>query len=658
MALDQVANFIRGNAAESVDNSQTTISVNNASIFPDPSSGEYNVVIWDADSFPRPDQDASVEILRITAYDTGNDTITVNRGQEGTSAASHPNGSAIHLSPTAKMFSDIESNYVAEGENFDGQSTSEFNNLASVDTGEINTTRHAETVAEAGQIIADTTVNIGNADQGGLKITLPSGVLSPDAADLPLTLKEGFVIEGQGNKATQIEPPAGYAGNVIEYDASGEGKAATRVVLRDLSIFGDGTAGSVGVYLNNAHKWRIEGCKINGFGVNLDARASFNGEVVSSIISGSVSDNVSLSKTSDAATNGIVFLGGNIQNAGVNGIFAQQVNGLHIYGTRIEKSAEYGVRTTTSSAIDIEAYFESNGRSLDRDGDGNIESAQIGLSPDPDTDSRSFAVDISGSQIALASGNARDVGVKIGEVTGVEISGSDFLGGGEAQQHAIEVAGGGFNEQVRISESNSYRNIAQPVVEPLSGISIDPQHINNGEWATPVFGGYSALEPLANTINKDQADGFTVLFPMDVSSSGRTVQGGSFPPGTVFKATGNRSVTLSSDGANFGDAAIRLTQPAQVAEGFDLSQTGGGAAVYSDAAGTEVRDCTVSAAGDDGLRLDADGQLAMNVICESGSIGGDDIQVGGENVRVVACDAAINDTSTNGVTTAGNVNTA
>ena len=36
MPLDAVANFVRGNANESVDSTQTTISVTDASIFPDP----------------------------------------------------------------------------------------------------------------------------------------------------------------------------------------------------------------------------------------------------------------------------------------------------------------------------------------------------------------------------------------------------------------------------------------------------------------------------------------------------------------------------------------------------------------------------------------------------------------------------------------------
>ena len=112
MVLDAVSNFVRGNTDAAVGTDDTTVSVADASIFPDPETdGEFNVVIWDANNFPRPDQDADVEILRVTERDTTADELTVTRGQEMTSAANHPEGSAIHLSPTAKMFSDIESTF-------------------------------------------------------------------------------------------------------------------------------------------------------------------------------------------------------------------------------------------------------------------------------------------------------------------------------------------------------------------------------------------------------------------------------------------------------------------------------------------------------------------------------------------------------------------
>lgn len=111
MALDQTDNFVRGSTDASVDSTQTTISVVDASIYPDPANGEYNLVLWDVDSYQRPDQDPSVEIIRVTGRDTTNNNLTVTRGQESTSGASHPSGSALHLSPTAKMFGDISTEF-------------------------------------------------------------------------------------------------------------------------------------------------------------------------------------------------------------------------------------------------------------------------------------------------------------------------------------------------------------------------------------------------------------------------------------------------------------------------------------------------------------------------------------------------------------------
>ena len=117
MVLDAVSNFVRGNTDAAIASGDTTISVADASIFPDPATdGEFNVVIWNASNFPRPDQDSDAEIVRVTGRDTGADELTVVRGQETTSDVAHPEGSAVHLSPTAKMFTDIEDTFTTEAE--------------------------------------------------------------------------------------------------------------------------------------------------------------------------------------------------------------------------------------------------------------------------------------------------------------------------------------------------------------------------------------------------------------------------------------------------------------------------------------------------------------------------------------------------------------
>ena len=145
MVLDAVSNFVRGTADAEVGTDDTTVSVADASIFPDPAKdGEFNVVIWDVNNFPRPDQDGDVEIMRVTGRDTTADELTVTRGQEMTSAAAHPEDSAIHLSPTAKMFSDIESTFG----DFWNAGTQEL-------TADVNNTNTTTTALEAGSVSTD-----------------------------------------------------------------------------------------------------------------------------------------------------------------------------------------------------------------------------------------------------------------------------------------------------------------------------------------------------------------------------------------------------------------------------------------------------------------------------------------------------------------------
>lgn len=107
--LDNAGNFDRQAVTSAVGtNDPETIDVTDASALPDPSTDQYNLVIWDAGSYNRPDQDPNVEIVRATSRDTTNDTVTVSRAQESTSNASHPSSSEIASVLTAKMISDLD----------------------------------------------------------------------------------------------------------------------------------------------------------------------------------------------------------------------------------------------------------------------------------------------------------------------------------------------------------------------------------------------------------------------------------------------------------------------------------------------------------------------------------------------------------------------
>jgi hypothetical protein len=111
MALDPVVNFFRSTIATLPLNSGTTTMVlasGDGNKLPNPSvDGAFNLVVYDpSDPFVAP------EIVRCTARTS--DTLTILRGQEGTSDATKAAGIAwtVELVPTAKTIQDIDSKKV------------------------------------------------------------------------------------------------------------------------------------------------------------------------------------------------------------------------------------------------------------------------------------------------------------------------------------------------------------------------------------------------------------------------------------------------------------------------------------------------------------------------------------------------------------------
>jgi hypothetical protein len=142
MVLDPAENFVRGATDASVASGDTTISVQDASLFVDPSTeGEYNVVVWDSDTYTNPDlafANSAAEIVRVTARDTTNDDLTVTRGQENTSAISHPSGATVLHTLTAIDQQDIENTFSQFWDSSASELTANVNNQ-SVSTDDIDT---------------------------------------------------------------------------------------------------------------------------------------------------------------------------------------------------------------------------------------------------------------------------------------------------------------------------------------------------------------------------------------------------------------------------------------------------------------------------------------------------------------------------------------
>jgi len=110
--LDSRKNFVTAQLAAGYSDNAVSIDLESTlgDLFPDPSVQPYNLVWWNSSDYANPAEDPNVEIVRVTAKST--DTLTVVRGQESTSATSKNTSNSVYtviLAPTAKMFTDIES---------------------------------------------------------------------------------------------------------------------------------------------------------------------------------------------------------------------------------------------------------------------------------------------------------------------------------------------------------------------------------------------------------------------------------------------------------------------------------------------------------------------------------------------------------------------
>jgi len=109
--LDPVRNFATTTTTQGYDSTATSIDVQDASIFPDPSTdGAFNLVWYDETNYPKIYDDPNKEIIRVTAI-SGN-TLTIQRAQEGTVATNKNTSGATYrllLTPTQKTIEDIDS---------------------------------------------------------------------------------------------------------------------------------------------------------------------------------------------------------------------------------------------------------------------------------------------------------------------------------------------------------------------------------------------------------------------------------------------------------------------------------------------------------------------------------------------------------------------
>lgn len=103
MSLLKKTNNAKSTLDGGITDSATDLTVADASSFP--SSGEFVVTIWDKGTYSDPGDDSNMEIVLVTAVNSGNN-FTITRAQEGTTGVAHSDGDAVELLITAGQFDD------------------------------------------------------------------------------------------------------------------------------------------------------------------------------------------------------------------------------------------------------------------------------------------------------------------------------------------------------------------------------------------------------------------------------------------------------------------------------------------------------------------------------------------------------------------------
>jgi hypothetical protein len=287
MVLDPQTNFGRTGVTSSIGSADTTISVTDASVVSDPSTGSFAVVIFDAAAGPSPSQvgSGSREIVTVTGRDTTNDTLTVTRGAEGTTATSLPDTSVV-----------IEA---ATGGDFDAVDAA----LESVASYSGGTADHLTAQLGTSSNRQDAYVGAADAQSVATKDQPVIDVTHPDF---------GAVGDGVANDTTAIQSAVNFAsaGDTIyippgTYDLGGSGSVS---VAKSLSFVG---AGETAVTIQNAGSiFDVDGASISVTDLSAD-----NADSTVSVVGGTVAERFHLERCTitNMATGGVAVDGSQSQ---------------------------------------------------------------------------------------------------------------------------------------------------------------------------------------------------------------------------------------------------------------------------------------------------------------------------------------------------------
>lgn len=114
MPIDSTKNFAKATIESGFNASATSITLATGGGARMPTA-PFNAVVWNFTDYPDPSDDPNREILRVTAV--ASETLTVTRGQEGTSASAHGTSGKVYkliAGLTAKTFTDIAADLAAK----------------------------------------------------------------------------------------------------------------------------------------------------------------------------------------------------------------------------------------------------------------------------------------------------------------------------------------------------------------------------------------------------------------------------------------------------------------------------------------------------------------------------------------------------------------
>lgn len=134
MPLLQISNNAKSTLVADISDVATTLNVVSITNFP--TSGDFLVTVWNANSYKDPGDDSSMEIMKVTAV--SGTAFTIERAQESTSAIAHTSGNAVQMLFTAGILQETRDAIpvnINDLEDVDFSSgTPEDNNVMTYDT--------------------------------------------------------------------------------------------------------------------------------------------------------------------------------------------------------------------------------------------------------------------------------------------------------------------------------------------------------------------------------------------------------------------------------------------------------------------------------------------------------------------------------------------